>query len=371
MRRSAFPLVAALLGVLISLPAQAQEEAFTQEGVYLGGPPPGARPLEVRMGFSLTNITDVDEREETIDFDGSLYLMWMDPRLAHDPASVGLDGWVAGDYSSVPRRLLQGDFRVKEIYEGWRPHLVIPNGIGDRTITNIALGVWPDGMVVYTETFQARVEAPMNLRRFPFDRQRLEVFIQPFVYGRDEVVLVPDDRLSDTWDQDMGIAQWRREGISMLEQSTQSIRRDGSSRSRSEYVVTVDITRRPGHVLISIVLPLIVLVSLTWVVFWMDDESIANRVSISFVGILSVVAYYFVIVDSVPEISYLTLMDAFILVTFFVLAASVGVNLLVDRLNRSGRRELGDRVDQVCRWGFPIGYALLTLLVLVIFFNLE
>ena len=52
---------------------------------------------------------------------------------------------------------------------------------------------------------------------------------------------------------------------------------------------------------------MLLLVALTWCVFWMDNETLSNRVNITFIGILSVVAYYFVILDSVPAASYLTL----------------------------------------------------------------
>ncbi len=361
-------LLAAAVALLV-LPGPSRASA--QDDVYLGGPPPGQVPLEVEIGFNLVNLTDVDEQEETIDFDGAIFLMWRDPRLAHDPASVGSPDFVPGDYSKLPRRIYQGDYAVKELYEGWRPHVVIPNGVGNRTTTDMALGVWPDGMVGYVEMFYAKVETPMRLRRYPLDRQQLDVFIHPLAYGRGEVVLVPNELLSEEWDQDLGIAQWSRLGVDIRERPAELIVLDDSTRAVSEVVLTVDIERRPWHVLLNIVFPLLILVCLTWVVFWMDDESISSRVNISFIGILSVVAYNFVILESVPAIDYLTLMDAFILTTFFVLLASVVINVLVDKLNRAGRRETGDRLDRWCRWAFPAGYALITLAVTVSFFSMD
>ena len=235
----------------------------------------------------------------------------------------------------------------------------------------MAIGVWPDGMVAYQEMFYAKAETPMQMRRYPLDRQQLEVFVHPLAYGRGEIVLVPNERLSETWDQNLGIAQWSREGVDVAERPVELIVLDDETRVVSEVVLTIDIERRPRHVLISIVFPLVLLVCLSWVVFWMDDESISSRVNISFIGILSVVAYYFVILDSVPEINYLTLMDSFIIATFLILAGGVVINVVVDKLNRAGRREVGDRVDRVCRWAFPTAYATITLLLTVLFFNLD
>ena len=347
----------ALLGLLLS-PVAAGEET------YLGGLPPGDRPVEVLMGFNLVNITDVGEKEETLDFEGAIYLEWQDRRLAYEPEEFGMSSdWVPGDYSRAPSRIYQGDFAVKELFEGWRPHVVIPNGVGDRSITNMAISIWPDGHVAYSETFFTKAETPMDLRRFPFDRQHLEVFFHPFVYQRDEIVLVPDDRLARTWNQNMGIADWSRGGITMLERPIEIAYFDDSRSEISEFVVTVEIKRRPTHFVISILLPMVLLVSLTWCVFWMDNESLANRVNITFIGILSVVAYYFVILDSVPEVSYLTFIDAVIISTFLILASGVVVGIIMEDIVHDDKAALAARVDRICRWAFPLAYFLSSMLL--------
>ena len=295
-------------------------------------------------------------------------MIWQDPRLAYDPITVGYpEDYVLGDYTKQPRLVYQGDFKVKEIFEGWRPHLVILNGIGDRVKTNVVIGIWPDGRVAYGETFYAKVETPMDLRLFPFDRQKLKIFFHPFVNDRETIILVPDDRLAGTWSQDKGIAEWTRNNVSNQEQAGEIVRFDGSRKIVSEYVVTVDIKRKPMHFIISIIFPLILLVALSWCVFWMDEESLSNRISISFIGILSVVAYYFVIQDSIPRISYLTLTDVFIILTFIILTASVLVSIIVDKLNRAGRKNIGDKLDYISRWAFPTSYVVISLLIGLLF----
>jgi len=343
--------------------------AIAGENDILKGIPLQDDPLEVRIGFSLFNITDVNEREETIDFDGVLYLSWKDERLSYDPATAGYPpGYTQIDYSLPPRRIYQGDFAVKEIYEGWRPHFVLTNGIGDRVRTNTTLGIWPDGTVSYIETFYAKVETPMNLRLFPFDRQQLEIYFQTFLYGKNQLVLFPDPNLAGSWERKIGIAQWKFEDYKQEERTTMVKILGGEEYPKSEFVATLYLKRLPMHFLISIILPLVILVILSWTVFWMDEETTASRINISFIGILSVVAYYFVIQDRIPHINYLTLIDGFIIITFFILAASVVVSIVVDKLNRSDRKEAGDTLDYVSRWAFPSGYLLATLLLAALFF---
>ena len=334
-----------------------------------GGIPITKGPLEVRMGFTLSNITDVNEREETIDFDGVLFLSWKDERLAYEPTSHGYGSdYKLGDNSQVPRLIYQGDFSVKEVFDGWRPHIILQNGIGDRVQSNISLGIWPDGTIAYGETFSAKAETPMDLRRFPFDRQKLEIYFQVFLYNRDQLVLIPDENLAGSWNQNIGIAQWENEGFLFAERTIELKTLSGKQRPKSELVATINIKRQPMHFLFSTILPLVILVCLSWTVFWLDDETVSNRINISFIGILSVVAYYFVIQNNIPNISYLTLIDAFIIITFIFLAASVLVSLIVDKLNRAGKSQRGDKIDYLSRWIFPSSYLLITALLVVLFF---
>jgi hypothetical protein len=338
--------------------------AHAQDNKFLTGIPVDEKPLQVQVGFNLMDITDVSEKQETIDFDGALYLNWIDTRLAYDQVEAGMLDFVSGDYSHAPSRIYQGDFAVKEIFEGWRPFIVIPNGIGDRSITNMTISVWPDGKVEYSETFYAKIETPMDLRMFPFDKHALEIYFHPINYKNDELILIPDDHLARKWNKNTGIAEWIQGDIIMGEAPTEIAYFDESKDTISEFSVIINIKREPLHVLVSIILPLVILVSLTWCVFWIDEgDTIFARVNILFIGILSVIAYYIIIQDNIPKISYLTLIDGFILTTFLVLATGVLITVIVHRFNEIGKGEIANKIDRICRWAFPLGYALITLLL--------
>ena len=117
-----------------------------------------------------------------------------------------------------------------------------------------------------------------------------------------------------------------------------------------------------------VIVPLVMLVMLSWSVFWMDRESLGDRMDISFIGILTIVAYQIMISEHLPRIPYFTLMATFLYLSFVVLFASVVVNLMVGRLDRIGQREKGDRIDHRCRWIFPFAYFGLILLAAAFFF---
>jgi hypothetical protein len=169
-------------------------------------------------------------------------------------------------------------------------------------------------------------------------------------------VLVPDQATSGVSPEGVNVPQWKLLGLRMDSREYDPVYDDGGTGAFSQIVVTLDMERRPAHMLQIVVLPLTLLVILTFAVFWMDRESLGDRMDISFIGILTVVAYQIIVSDSMPGIAYFTLMSGFLYSTYLVLGIGVIVNLVVAKLDRSGRSRTGDRVDRICRWAVPAGF---------------
>ena len=53
--------------------------------------------------------------------------------------------------------------------------------------------------------------------------------------------------------------------------------------------------------------PLVLIVSISWSVFWMIGECLSCRMGIALTGILTVVAYQFATAKSLPNVAYFTL----------------------------------------------------------------
>jgi hypothetical protein len=102
--------------------------------------------------------------------------------------------------------------------------------------------------------------------------------------------------------------------------------------------------------------PLIVIVLLSFSVFWMDRSALGDRVSVSFIGILTGVAYQLVMSEILPRISYVTLVHGIISLSFFAMCGAVVVNLVLGALDRNNKSDLADRIDRRCRWIFPLAY---------------
>jgi hypothetical protein len=93
-----------------------------------------------------------------------------------------------------------------------------------------------------------------------------------------------------------------------------------------------------------------------WAIFWMEVDNLSDRLNVAFIGILTIVAYQFLIEGSMPRISYFTFTDTVLLYSFVVMCLSVLESLVLTSMCKAGRKAAAERVDHVARWAFPLVY---------------
>jgi len=130
----------------------------------------------------------------------------------------------------------------------------------------------------------------------------------------------------------------------------------GGTGAASAFVVSMEVERESFFMVRLVIIPLILIVMLSWSVFWMDRSSLGDRINVSFIGILTAVAYQLVVSEIWPHIAYFTLMNGFLNLSLYIMCATVVINLVVAKLDESGRQDAGQLVDQRCRWIFPLVY---------------
>lgn len=321
---------------------------------FLLGPPKGAGPVVVDARFELQDINDIDDEAERFEFTGVMTLTWRDPRSAFDPAVAGVD-----------EKVFQGEFQFDEISPGWYPQMALVNESGLYQTSAVMLRVHPDGTSTLIQTVDAAAEAELRMRRFPFDRHRLEAVFEVLGFDEDEVVLRTESDASRSAATGARVPQWTITSIdsSIRERLVTHAGRKGVS---SALVVSVGVERMPFYIIRLVVLPLIIIVFLSFSVFWMDRSSVGDRTSVSFIGILTAVAYQLVMSEHVPRIAYFTLIHGFLNLSFLTLCATVVVNLVVGAEDKREKHELGDRIDRRCRWAFPLAYVALNLVMLTV-----
>ena len=342
-----------LLFLLFTLPLNTAAEEFPDALNLL---PPGARPIEVQARFFLSDINDINEQTETFEIKGLLALQWRDERHEFDPEMEG-----------VSEKRYQGTFQFLEEYSQWWPQLVLSNGVGTIPLQSVSLRISPDGSMRFIQEITAVVESPMDLRRYPFDEQKLKAIFEPLAYFASEVRLVTGPDMTDLPDRPIHVAGWKLRELSTEAHIEQD---DNSDAQFSQIIVTLDMRREPGFIIWFIIVPLSMIVLLSNSVFWINRELLGNRLDISFIGLLTLVAYQTVAVSRLPSIEYFTLINGFIYVGYLTMAASIVSNIWLDNFHRRGEKTAADRFDKVCRWVYPAGFFGLNLILAYFFFLL-
>ena len=344
--------------------ATGQESLSTPEhsDEFLNALPQDKKPLVITASFVLHDINFVDDEAETFDFTGVLKLSWHDPRQAFDPEIEGIE-----------EKMYIGNYQFNEVFNGWWPQIVLVNESGMYDKHGVLLRVLADGTLTLIETVNATAKTDLNLRLYPFDKQRLEVVFGVLGFDNNEVVLWTS---SDTEvavlnpDEEFRMPQWHLLGTSATT-TDRKISMSGRDFATSAFIVRMELERKSFYFLRLVLMPLMIIVMLSWSVFWMDKSSLGDRLSISFIGILTVVAYQMMLSDILPRISYVTLTNGFLNLSFLIMCASVVINLWVSILDRQGKSSVGDLLDRRCRWIFPLIYfGLILVMVFVTFFLL-
>jgi hypothetical protein len=311
---------------------------------FLLAAPKEAPPVVVQARFDLYDINEINDGAETLEFTGVLTLKWHDPRQAFDPAVAGVD-----------EKIFQGSYQFDEISPGWYPQVILVNESGLYQTSGVVLRVQPDGTSTLIQTLNAAAEEEFNMSRFPLDKQRLEAVFEVLGFDKDEVLLQVESDGTSSLASELRVPQWTvtRVSSSVRDHYASYAGRQGIS---SAFIVSVDVQRKPFYTLRLVILPLIVIVLLSFSVFWMDRSSLGDRISVSFIGILTAVAYLLVTSDLLPKTSQVTLIHGFLGLSFLTMCAAVVINLVVGTLDMQGKSELGHRIDRRCRWAFPLVY---------------
>ncbi len=306
--------------------------------------PPGERPVVVRAAFDLQEVNEIHDGDETFEFTGVLTLTWRDPRNAFDPAVAGVD-----------EKVFTGNFQFDEISPGWYPQVVLVNESGLFQTSGVVQRVKPDGTTILVQAVNAVAETGFSMYRFPLDRHRLEAIFQVLGFDRDEVVLEAAARDGAAAELAQTVPQWTITGLGVTSRLRPAAA-GGAGAPASALVLGVEVERNFYYTVRLVVLPLVVIVLLSFSVFWMDRSSLSDRLNVSFIGILTAVAYQLVTSEHLPRIAYITLIHGFLSISFLTMCATVVVSLWVSVLDKRGRSATGDVIDRRCRWIFPASY---------------
>ena len=346
--RSAEPVWAAVVLITIMLltlsaaHAQAENNAANAGRCLLPGirvderPGPADLPTQVTVGLRLLNVTAIEDTTQTMTADFLVSLSWTDLRLAaFEGCQFGLD-------------------------EVWTPQIDIINAGRLFTRLRKQVEVRESGRVHYVQRYLGPLVFKYDAHRFPFDKHDIVIFLISFEYGEKEVRIIIDEDFTGRRPDEFDVPDWT---ISQVKAGVSSIYLDALNQSHSKFDFSISSKRRSGYYVWKVIMPLMLIVFMSWTVFWIDPSHFGPQIGMSATSMLTLIAFQFAMANILPRLSYYTVLDKFIagstILVFLALIESVTTSYLITKQ----KIEVAMRMDRVCRWAFPVAFVAFTLFV--------
>lgn len=310
--------------------------AATSADRLLYSPDAPDHPIPVAVALEIENIPDINEVAEQFSIDGVLMASWNDQRLSYKR-----------DNPADPDK-------IYEIGSIWMPSIDMINAVTPRDKRYQALTVSPDGTVHYAERFHAELSSRFLLRRFPFDEQSLHVHLSPFINDINvETLALAPGRSAVRGEEKAynSLAQWE---VGEITARIGTVRQFG--KDVKELVFSIHVSRHYGFYIWKVFVPLVLMVFLSWAVFWVDPFDLSNQVQIAVTTILTVIAFAFAISATMPRVPYVTLIDAFFLTCYVFVFISVVELMTVHTAHRRRGPDFSKRIRRISRWLVPAAY---------------
>jgi len=293
-------------------------------------------PTQVSVGIWVADITSIDSAQQSFTAEIAVVLRWKDPRLAH-----------AGN--GVVR------YPIEQV---WHPRVAIVNE------TNAVSRKFPDyvevesnGTLIYRQRYAGAFTQRLRLQSFPFDRQTFHIQIVAVRYLPNEVRFVPDEDWVRNGLKNAGgiapsitlpdwtIEKWETRPLTYA--LTPGLQYSG-------YVFEFTASRNVQHYILKVILPLVLIVMMSWSVFWIDPATSNSQISIAVTSMLTLIAYRFAVDSQLPRLPYMTRLDTFILTSTFLVFFSLIEVLVTTILDNRQQTEGAKKIDRYCRVIVPI-----------------
>jgi gamma-aminobutyric acid receptor subunit beta len=298
-------------------------------------PGDSSAPILVSVGLWLLDITEIDDVNQRVSADFLVYQSWVDSRL---------DG-LAGCRLSLD--------------QVWSPRLGFLNS--GRVFSSFPdrVTIGDGGKLQYVQRYQGSLSFRHRLDTFPFDRHVLRISLVPVEYLEQEVKLAPDDATTGR-EPRFTLPDW---SLQTPQSQIGSLPNPQTGVIASQYNFDIPAQRHPNYYVWKIIIPLVLIVAMSWTVFWINPAQFGPQIGMSATSMLTLIAFQFATTNILPRLNYFTVLDEFItgstIVVFLALLEALSTSYLVS----CQREQLAMKLDRVCRVVFPSVFLVMMLFV--------
>jgi hypothetical protein len=296
-------------------------------------------PTDVEVGIYVIDVDEINSASQN--FSASIYykVRWRNPLLKHEGPGP----------------------QIRRATSVWTPRFVIANQQQAWSAFPDFVEVMPDGEVTIRQKTWGWFSQPLHLRDFPLDRQTISFHLVSTTLRENHARILnfkePDDVEMSGISQQFSLPDFDVAGWSAGTRPYDS----GKGKERAAgFILQIDLIREPWFYIWKVILPLCLIVIMSWVPRWLDPKDSGTSIGISATAFLTLVAYLFAINILLPRVSYLTRIDTFILLSTFLVFIALMHTVLSSYWMTTGREAAVIYANRIARWIYPL--ALLSIL---------
>jgi hypothetical protein len=176
---------------------------------------------------------------------------------------------------------------------------------------------------------QANLNSPINLKKFPFDDQKMQIILEDKDLTTEELIYVPDLEQSGL-DESIFITGWYIENWTA---ETKTHYYPVYDETYSQYVFTIPISRVIINSFFKTFLPIIFIILVMLSSFVLDPDKITTRLAMVGSSLVASVMFHVSMANQIPPVGYLTFVDKFMVLTYFVILLSFIFNVFLLELH--------------------------------------
>jgi hypothetical protein len=292
---------------------------------------------KVFVSFYVLDIENIDNKKQSFTLDVIIRLKWKDERISNVKNSIPLN------------EVWNPNIQLYNMRKMWKrfPEVVVP---------------LPDNMLQYTQRYYVTLSSILDFRDFPFDIQSLPITLLSFGNSPDEVELVYESAGSS---EKFSISDWEvvpdTFEVSVLKANLFDKSDDEILRPKLEYRFKA--SRFIQFYWWKVLSPLMIILFLSWAVFWIDPSQVGAQIGVSGTSILTLIAFLYKLDNILPPVSYLTRMDHFIFTALVLVFIAYLEALISTTFALNGKLKIASRMDII----FRVLYPFLFLIVIIVY----
>ena len=297
-------------------------------------------PTEVKFLVLIVDIDSIDDADQSFAANVYIRLRWHDQRLANPGSEI----------------------RQMPLASIWNPQVLLANqtGLIPKSLPDV-VQVDDDGTVTYQQRYTGQLSQRLNLSNFPRDKHDFVVQFVAAGFSDEHIKFVPDehpaipDLRGGGISKNLSLPDWEVVNFEAAEMTYRPI----EGVHAAGFGLRFEADRYLTYYLWQMVLPLVVVVMMSWAAFWVSTEKVEIRLGVATSAVLTLIANRFVFATLLPHLPYMTRMDYLSVGSTLLVLMSLFMVVLCGYLESRQKRRLTEALNLWSRGVFPGAFLIL------------